>query len=164
MMAPVTMEGTTYTHRLSRLSRHRTGSQAKRERGYVSGHALSKGNVMRILVADSQPRVRFALRVLLEQQPGIQVVGEATDAQGLLAQARMTSPDLVLLGWELPGLLAVDSLSALRKIRSDLLVIALSGRPEARQAALKAGANAFVSKSDPPERLLAAIGGQWEDQ
>jgi DNA-binding response OmpR family regulator len=67
---------------------------------------------------------------------------------------------LVLLGWELPGLPAVDSLLALRQIRSDLMVIALSGRPEARQVALDAGANAFVSKSDPPERLLAAIGGQ----
>jgi DNA-binding NarL/FixJ family response regulator len=38
-------------------------------------------------------------------------------------------------------------------------VIALSGRPEARQAALAAGANDFVSKSDPPDRLLAAIDG-----
>lgn len=115
---------------------------------------------MRILVADSQPRVRFALRVLLEQQPGLQVVGEAADSRELLAQVGSRSPDLVLLGWELPGLLPVDSLLALRKIRSDLQVIALSGRPEARQMALDAGANAFVSKSDPPERLLAAIGDQ----
>jgi DNA-binding NarL/FixJ family response regulator len=163
MMTSVTMERATNLRHISHLVRHRIGSQAKQGRGHVSGHAPSKGNVMRILVADSQPRVRFALRVLLEQQPDIQVVGEATDAQGLLAQARVTCPDLVLLGWELPGLLAVDSLSALRKIRSDLLVIALSGRPEARQAALQAGANAFVSKSDPPERLLAAIGGQRKD-
>jgi DNA-binding NarL/FixJ family response regulator len=115
---------------------------------------------MRILVADSQPRVRFALRVLLEQQPGLEVVGEAADSRELLVQVGSTSPDLVLLGWELPGLPAVDSLLALRQIRSDLMVIALSGRPEARQVALDAGANAFVSKSDPPERLLAAIGGQ----
>jgi DNA-binding NarL/FixJ family response regulator len=115
---------------------------------------------MRILVADRQPRVRFALRVLLEQQPGFEVVGVAADIQELLVQAGRTSPDLVLLGWELPGLAAVDSLLALRQIRSDLMVIALSGRPEARQMALDAGANAFVSKSDPPERLLDAIGGQ----
>ena len=113
---------------------------------------------MRILLADDQPRIRFALRVLLERQPGLKVVGEAGDAEGLLTQAEATYPDLVLLGWELPGLAAVGSLPTLRKIRPDLYVIALSGRPEARRAALAAGADAFISKIDPPERLLAAIG------
>ena len=112
---------------------------------------------MRILLADDQPRVRFALRVLLEQQPGFEVVGKAADAQDLLVQVQATYPDLVLLGWELPGLAATDSLSALRGICPHLVVIALSGRPEARRAAMAAGADAFVSKADPPERLLAAI-------
>jgi len=118
---------------------------------------------MRILLADDQPRVRFALRVLLERQPGLEVVGAALDADDLLAQAEATCPDLVLLGWELPGLIAVDSLSALRRICPDLFVIALSGRPEARRAALVAGANTFVSKTDPPERLLAAIDNCWDE-
>lgn len=116
---------------------------------------------MRILLADDQPKVRFALRVLLERQPGLKVVGEAVDAENLLVRAEATHPDLVLLGWELPGLAAVDSLSALRKICPELFVIALSGRPEARRAALAAGADAFVSKTDPPERLLAAIKDCW---
>jgi DNA-binding NarL/FixJ family response regulator len=112
---------------------------------------------MRILLADSQPKVRFALRVLLERQPGLAIVGEATDRNDLLNRVEMTLPDVVLLGWELPGLTAMDSLSPLRQIRPNLLVIALSGRSEARLAALSAGADAFVSKGDPPERLLAAI-------
>jgi DNA-binding NarL/FixJ family response regulator len=116
---------------------------------------------MRILLADDQPRVRFALRVLLERQPGLKVVGEAIDAEDLLTQAEVTCPDLVLLGWELPGLRAANSLSALRKVGPNLFVIALSGRPEARRAALAAGADAFVSKTDLPERLLAAIHGYW---
>jgi len=112
---------------------------------------------MRILLADNRSKVRFALRVLLERQPGLVVVGEAIDANDLLAQMETTHPDLVLLGWELPGLMSIDLLSALRKIRPDLEVIALSSRPEARRAALTAGANAFVSKTDLPERLLAII-------
>ena len=112
---------------------------------------------MRILLADNRSKVRFALRVLLERQPGLAVVGEATNANDLLAQAKATHPDLVLLGWELPGLVGIDLLSTLRKIRPELEVIALSSRPEARRAALTAGANAFVSKTDLPERLLAAI-------
>ena len=112
---------------------------------------------MRILLADDQSRVRFALRVLLERQPGLEVAGEAVDADDLFIQVEATCPDLVLLGWELPGLAATHSLSALHRACPDLRVIALSGRPEARRAALSAGVNAFVSKTDPPERLLAAI-------
>ncbi len=115
---------------------------------------------MRILLADDQPVVRFALRVLLERQPGMLVVGEAWDVTGLLAAAQAADPHLVLLDWELPGMGAARVLAALRKARPDLLVIALSGRPEARQAALAEGANAFVSKADPPDSLLAAIGAQ----
>lgn len=112
---------------------------------------------MRTLLADGQSKVRFALRVLLERQPGVSVVGEAATAKTLLLQVKNTCPDLLLLGWELPGLSATDLLSNLRAICPNLVVIALSGRPEARRAALAAGADAFVSKGDPPERLLAAV-------
>ena len=112
---------------------------------------------MRILLADDEPRVRFALRVLLEREPGFAVVGEAVDRSGLLDLVALTLPDLVLLGWELPGLAAAHPLALLRRIHPDVSVIALSVRSEARHAALSAGANAFVSKADPPERLMAAI-------
>ena len=116
---------------------------------------------MRVLLADDQTKVRSALRLLLEQQPGLSVVGEAAEAEDLLAQVEATQPDLVLLDWELPGLRTDDRLSALRTLCPQLKVIALSGQPEARRAALAAGADAFVSKGDPPERLLAAVDDCW---
>ena len=120
---------------------------------------------MRVLLADDQSKVRSALRLVLEQQPGIHVLGEAVDTTGLLDWVTVTCPDLVLLDWELPGLEADGPstgsgqrlLSTLRELCPCLAVIALSGRPEARRAALDAGADAFVSKGDPPERLLAAV-------
>lgn len=112
---------------------------------------------MRVLVADDQPKVRSALRLLLGQEPGLSVVGEAVEVEGLLAKAEATCPDLVLLDWELPGLPAADLLSALRALCPHVRVIALSGRPEARRAALAAGADGFVSKGDPPERLLTTL-------
>ena len=111
---------------------------------------------MRILIADQQPKVRFALRVLLKREPGLEVVGEAANADELLAQTTAISPDLVLLGWELPHL-TPGVLCTLRQACPSLAVVALSGRPEARYTALEAGANVFVSKTDLPERLLAAI-------
>lgn len=114
--------------------------------------------MMRVLLADDQPKTRFALRLLLERQAGIAVVGEAADAEELLVQARATCPSVVLLDWELPNL-ALDGslLSALRGVCPSVCVIALSGRPEMRMTALSAGADAFVSKADPPERLLTAV-------
>ncbi len=112
---------------------------------------------MRILVADDQAPVRSAMRFLLGQEPYLHVVGEAVDGADLLRMVRTRCPDLVLLDWELPGLKAQDLLSVLCSTCPDLMVIALSGWPEARQPALDAGAHAFVSKGDPPERLLATI-------
>ena len=112
---------------------------------------------MQILLADNRPKVRFGLRVLLERQLGLKIVGEAADAEELLAQMEGGCPDLVLLDWGLPGLAKADLLPALRGACPGLFVIVLSGRTEARQAALDAGADAFVYKCDPPERLLAAI-------
>lgn len=112
---------------------------------------------MRIMLADNRRKVRFALRALLEQQAGLEVIGEAVDAQDLLARTEESCPELVLLDWELPGMAATELLSALRRVCPDLLVVALSGRVNARRAASAAGADAFVSKAEPPERLLSAI-------
>jgi DNA-binding NarL/FixJ family response regulator len=111
---------------------------------------------MRILVADPQAQVRFALRVLLEQQPGLEVVGEAASAGDLLARAAHHCADLVLLDWNLAGTTA-GLLPALRRGCPGVGIIVLSGRPETREAALAAGADAFVSKGNPPEHLMAAI-------
>jgi DNA-binding NarL/FixJ family response regulator len=112
---------------------------------------------MRILLADDESNVRYGLRVLLEERPEFEVVGEAADAEELFAQIDGACPDLLLLSWGLPSLAGTDLLPALWSVCDDLYVIVLSGRPEARQAILDAGANAFISKVEPPERLLAAI-------
>lgn len=116
---------------------------------------------MRVLLADDQPTLRSAVRFLLEQESDVVIVAEATDVASLLACAGEYHPDLLLLDWELPGLHTTES--ARRVINSlyvscpSLQVIVLSGRPEANRHALAAGASAFVSKADPPERLLAAL-------
>ena len=112
---------------------------------------------MRVLLADAQPKVRFALKVLLERQTDLLVAGEAVDTEDLLAQTRSICPDLVLLAWDLPGLEATVLLPSLRDLCPGVIIIALSGRPEARRVALAAGVDAFVSKSDPPEHLMRAI-------
>ena len=120
---------------------------------------------MRILIVDDQSGIRSALRLLLEQEHGMTVVGEVSNSEDLLARVEASYPDVALLDWELPGLqeahpptdAAWGILSELRAHYPHLRLIALSGRPEARQAALMAGADAFVSKGDPAESLLRTL-------
>lgn len=112
---------------------------------------------MRIVLADDQSKVLFALHTLLERYPEYVIVGEASNADELILKIPETNPDLVILDWQLPGMKQIGSLSAVRECRPNLIVIVLSGRPELSQAALDAGADAFVSKIDPPERLIGTI-------
>lgn len=116
---------------------------------------------MRVLLADDQPTLRSAVRLLLEQEPGVDIVAEVADTQTLLAKMADVYPDVVLLDWELPGLNNTSAaravLNALYATNPTVTVIVFSGRPEAIRHALAAGASSFVSKADPPEHLLAAL-------
>ncbi|MBN1188925.1 MAG: response regulator transcription factor [Dehalococcoidales bacterium] len=112
---------------------------------------------MRVVVADDQPDVRSALRLMIEEKSGIAQVSEASSAQELLAMVRSDCPDLVLLDFELPGTRPEELLKTLRLLCSDVNIIALSSRPQMKQIALGLGADDFVCKSDPPEMLLDAI-------
>ena len=117
----------------------------------------NNGHKLRILIADDQPKVRYALQVLLAHQPGIEVIGEAVDVDDLLRKAKTNNTDMILLDWELPGFTDVQFIKQLRLAIPEIAVIALSGRAEAGDAARSAGVNEFVSKVEPPEYLLAAI-------
>ena len=112
---------------------------------------------MRILLADDQAKVRFALRVLLEKQPDYEVCAEAVDTEGLMALIEADCPSVLLLAWELPGQKMEELLPALHEACPNLRVVALSGRPELRATALASGADTFVCKCDPPEGLLEII-------
>ena len=112
---------------------------------------------MRILLADAQPNVRYALHVLLANRPELNLAEDATDASELISLLTAEDPDMLILDWMLPGLAEVGSIAALRDIKPNLIIIALSSRPELGREAINAGADVFVSKIDPPERLLTAI-------
>jgi DNA-binding NarL/FixJ family response regulator len=112
---------------------------------------------MRIILADDQPEVRSALRLLLEEKAGIQVIADASTSSELLLQVRSCCPDLILLDWELPGLDPEKLVKLLLKICTSLYIIALSSRPQMKPEAFKAGVRQFICKSEPPEQLLAAL-------
>jgi len=109
---------------------------------------------VRILIADDQPGILLAFRLLLAELPAFEIVGEATDSQELVTAVNNMAPDLLLLDWELPG---KPSLDQLRQIRPGLQIAAMSSRPEAEEAALSAGATIFISKGALPEQVVTAV-------
>jgi DNA-binding NarL/FixJ family response regulator len=112
---------------------------------------------VRVLVADDDMHVRSALRLLLEQEPDVQVVGESAAAEDLLTQLASSCAGVLLVDWDLPGLHTDGLVTKLRAAVPMLRLIALSGRPEQRIDALRAGMDAFVCKGDAPETLLEAL-------
>jgi DNA-binding NarL/FixJ family response regulator len=111
----------------------------------------------RVILADDEAPLRSALRLLLEQETGSSVVGEADHAERVYQQVQDQQPHILLLDWELPGLQETALIARLVDIAPTLHIIALSSRPEARHVALAAGAHGFVGKGDPPNYLLDAL-------
>ncbi len=111
----------------------------------------------RILIADHWSSVRSAIREFLKHQPELEVLGEAENSQQLLKQVEAKCPDIVLLEWDLPNQPTANLIGAIHKLSCQPVVIALSVQPEDEQEALAAGAYAFISKNEPPKRLLTVI-------
>lgn len=112
---------------------------------------------MQILIADDEPRVRSALRLLLRQESDAAEIFEAGNDEAMMRCVARRHLDLVILDWNLPQMGGHTALKALRAAQPDVAIIVLNSQSETRHAALVTGADAFVSKADPPERLLATI-------
>jgi len=112
---------------------------------------------MRVLIADDELPVRSALRLLLEQQFGVQQIDEAGTAEALAECIRSGCFDLLLLDWELDSAAGAGGLSELHGRCPRMRIVVLSSQPEVGSVAIGAGASHFVCKGDPPERLLEAI-------
>jgi len=85
------------------------------------------------------------------------MVPDCATADGLVERVVFSRPDVVLIDWDLPGLRSGGVLPRLRAGAPSCRVVALSGRPEQRDEALRLGAVSFVSKCDAPESLLRAL-------
>lgn len=112
---------------------------------------------MRILLADDQIEVRSGLKILLENESGLEIVGEAAGIKELLLQIQKTKPDMVMLDWELSNLRIADFVPVLQILHPGMKIVAMSSRPESYKAAMASGVDAFVSKGDQAEKLLETI-------
>lgn len=112
---------------------------------------------MRVVLADHHSHAHWALKIILQEKLNVEVTGEAEDADGLLALVIENPPDLALIDWELPGRSIEDLITALHACEPRPIVVVMGSKPEYGRMVLKAGADAFVSKSDQPDWLLETL-------
>lgn len=112
---------------------------------------------MRVLLIHNQPHIRTAIQFLLDQQPGIWVVGTADTSDVLPEQTNTLCPDIIVISWELWRKSATGLLSALHALDISPRVLVFGSHVEEEQAALQSGADAFLCVYDPPEIFLNVL-------
>jgi len=117
--------------------------------------------VIRVLIADDQALVRGGFRMLIDNEPDMTVVGEASDGAAAAELARTTEPDVILMDVQMPG---VDGIEGIRRVTADsaltgvrILILTTFDEDEYVIAGLTAGASGFLLKNTDPAQLLHGI-------
>jgi DNA-binding NarL/FixJ family response regulator len=126
----------------------------------VEGSEAAPQEEVSVLIADDQALVRAGFRSILESQPGITVVGEASDGRNAIDIARKRRPKVVLMDIRMPD---IDGLEATRRIVAEqaeetaILMLTTFDLNEYIYEAMRAGASGFLLKDVLPEDLVAAV-------
>ncbi|MGH3788281.1 MAG: response regulator [Pseudonocardiaceae bacterium] len=114
---------------------------------------------IRVVIVDDQALLRGSLRVLMETEPDLVVVGDAGNGAEAIEKVQAEEPDVVLMDVRMPGM---DGIEATRRITAHehaprVLVLTTFDLDEYVYAALRAGASGFLLKDTPPAKLLDAV-------
>jgi DNA-binding NarL/FixJ family response regulator len=117
--------------------------------------------MIRVVIADDHVLLLQGLSEALDGLPDIDVVGTATDGDGLVDAVRASDPDVLLVDIEMPG---ADGFTAIRQMKSDIpaIIVTMHTGEDQRRRAEAAGAVGFLSKSTPLPDLAAAIRAVWD--
>jgi len=115
--------------------------------------------VVRVVLADDHPMVRYGITAVLADAPEVEVVGEAADGESLLAAVAEHRPDVVVTDLDMPGMGGAEATARLRSSYPDLavLVLTLHEDDESLFAALRAGARGYLLKGADRAELVRAI-------
>ena len=119
---------------------------------------------VRILLADDHVVMRNGLRLLLERQPHLQVVGEAADGRQAVALCESANPDVVVMDIAMPNLNGIEAARQIvnRHPRTAIAILSMHSDESYVIRALKAGARAYLLKDSAEADLLAAVGALTE--
>ncbi|MGY3619454.1 response regulator [Bradyrhizobium sp. USDA 10063] len=116
-----------------------------------SGHA--------IMLVDDHAVVREGYRSVLQKQPGLRVVAEASDGAEAYRLFKATAPDLVVMDLSMPGIGGIEAIRRIRQWdkRARILVFTMHQNAAFAVQAIRAGASGYVTKTSPPETLVHAV-------
>jgi len=114
-------------------------------------------SALRVLVVDDEAITRQGVRMILDHDDGIEVVGEATDGAEAVQQARDELPDVVLLDIRMPGMNGLEAIVPIVATGARVLVLTTYDVDENMYRAFRAGASGFVLKTAHPEDLVYAV-------
>jgi two-component system response regulator NreC len=127
-------------------------------------------NPLRVLLADDHVTVRHGLKLLIDGQPDMKVIAEASDGDAAVKRALTLKPDVVVMDISMPGMNGLAATRALKKQQPDAAIITLTRHSDDAylQELLRAGVSGYVLKQSAPSELLQAIraaaaGGQYLD-
>jgi DNA-binding NarL/FixJ family response regulator/class 3 adenylate cyclase len=118
------------------------------------------GDRIRVLIADDQALVRAGFRMILDAEPGVEVVGEASSGAEAIAEVKRLQPDVVLMDVRMPEM---DGIEATRRLLAEdgtatkVVMLTTFDMDEYVYEALRAGASGFLLKDVPPEQLVDGI-------
>lgn len=114
---------------------------------------------IRVLLVDDQPLLRTGLATILSTEPGLEVVGEASDGREALAQVEALDPDVVCMDVQMPHMDGIEATKALTasEARAAIFILTTFDRDDFLFETLKAGASGFLLKTAGPEQLIHAI-------
>lgn len=124
-------------------------------------HGPAKVKRKRVLLVDDHKAIRDGLKLLMQGQPNIEVVGEAADGREALELARLLRPDVIIMDISMPVMNGIDATRRIKAEISGIRVIGLSmfEDEQASSTMRNAGADGYVIKTAPPVELLKAIHG-----
>jgi DNA-binding NarL/FixJ family response regulator len=112
---------------------------------------------MRVFITSQDEKLRLALMMFVDKEPGMSVIGMADRLPGLLVLLQGSDPDVLLLDCDFSSRLRTDLLASLCTLKPRFRTIAFATRAEDEDAILKAGADYFIAKEAPPDQLLPIL-------
>jgi DNA-binding NarL/FixJ family response regulator len=115
--------------------------------------------VISVVLIDDHAMMRTGLRLILEKQPGFEVIGEAGDGETGLALLKRLQPDVALLDLHMPGLTGIEVTERVRKakLRTRIVILSVVGDTPFPRRLLEAGAAGYLTKACPAEELVQAV-------
>jgi DNA-binding NarL/FixJ family response regulator len=125
---------------------------------------------LRILLADDHVTVRHGLKLMIDAEPDMKVIAEASDGDAAVRKGLELKPDVIVMDISMPGMNGLAATRALKKAQPDAMIVTLTRHADDAylQELLRAGVSGYVLKRSAPTELLHAIrgvaaGGQYLD-